>query len=153
MVSRSDPRRDPGERIRIDGRPAPWEPDVRTGIHLRLLPSPGGTTPEWEHRGGGSVFQGSEGDPAGWFAGSVALRGTPATPDPVASRIHGYTNSELVELARAAAFQAVEVAHPDLGRWARESGIPVDPHPFFEDGEGGRLLTARARHQEDRPAA
>ena len=84
------------------------------------------------------------------FTGSVALRGTAAAPEPVASRFHGYTDSELANLARAAGFQEVEVSHPDLGEAARGSGVPTDALAFLEGGEGGQLLTARARHGEGR---
>ncbi|HUZ79552.1 MAG TPA: methyltransferase domain-containing protein [Thermoplasmata archaeon] len=305
----------PADHLRIEWHPAPWEPELQTEIVLRFLPTAGGTTLEWEHRGWGSVFHGSEEEIAGWFAGSVvgtlvqasaprrlgdwltdrtarrpegpharsiyrdpiyhrpnfrailsvlgltakdrlievgcgggafleealrsgcraaaidhsptmvrlareinaeviaegrltvreseadslpfpsrayscavstgafaffehpervlreihrvldrdgrfvmftgsvALCGTTAAPEPVASRIHWYTDSELADLARAAGFQEVEVTHPDLGRWARESGVPTDALAFFEGGEGGQLLTARAGHEEGRTDA
>lgn len=87
------------------------------------------------------------------FTDSVALRGAAATPEPVASRIHGRTDSELADLARAAGFQEAEVSHPNRGESARGSGAPTDPLAFFEDGERGQLRTARARHEEGRAEA
>ncbi len=84
---------------------------------------------------------------------SVALRGAATTPEPVASGIHGCTESQLADLARAAGFPEVEVSHPNRGESARGSGAPTDALAFFEDGEGGQLRTARARHEEGRADA
>jgi hypothetical protein len=39
------------------------------------------------------------------------LRGTPAAPEPLASRGHFYTDAELADLARQAGLIDVEVAH------------------------------------------
>jgi SAM-dependent methyltransferase len=54
------------------------------------------------------------------YTTSPALRGTPAAPEPLASRGHFYSDDELAELARKAGLQDVEVA-----------------------GGGGQLLSAR----------
>ena len=87
------------------------------------------------------------------FTDSVGLRGAATTPEPVASGIHGCTESQLADLARAAGFPEVEVSHPNRGESARGSGAPTDALAFFEDGEGGQLRTARARHEEGRADA
>jgi len=82
------------------------------------------------------------------YTASAALRGTPANPEPIASRTHAYTDAELIEMARAAGFDDVHVTHPDLGRYAREAGVPPEALPLFEGGEGGQLLTARVREKD-----
>ncbi len=90
-------------------------------------------------------------DPLGrfvMFTGSSALRGTPANPEPIASRTRSYEDRELVAMARTAGFGDVQVTHPALGRYAREAGVPPEALPLFEGGEGGQLLTARAREEE-----
>ena len=56
------------------------------------------------------------------YTTSPALRGTPAAPEPLASRGHFYEDHELVELARQARLSEVAVVNDD----------------------GGQLLTARA---------
>jgi hypothetical protein len=56
------------------------------------------------------------------YTTSPALRGTPAAPEPLASRGHFYEDHELVELARQAGLSEVAVVNDD----------------------GGQLLTARA---------
>jgi ubiquinone/menaquinone biosynthesis C-methylase UbiE len=56
------------------------------------------------------------------YTTSPRLRGTPAAPEPLASRSHFYENAELVSLATKAAFRDVTVV----------------------DDKGGQLLTARA---------
>ena len=56
------------------------------------------------------------------YTTSPALRGTPAAPEPLASRGHFYEDRELVELARQAGLSEVAVVNDD----------------------GGQLLTARA---------
>jgi SAM-dependent methyltransferase len=56
------------------------------------------------------------------YTTSPALRGTPAAPEPLASRGHFYENEELAELARQAGLAAVAVV----------------------DDDGGQLLTGRA---------
>jgi ubiquinone/menaquinone biosynthesis C-methylase UbiE len=56
------------------------------------------------------------------YTTSPALRGTPAAPEPLASRGHFYDDDELTQLAREAGLAAVEVINED----------------------GGQLLTARA---------
>ncbi len=55
------------------------------------------------------------------YTTSPALRGTPAAPEPLASRGHFYTDQELAELGREAGLRDVEV-----------------------EGDGGQLMSARA---------
>jgi SAM-dependent methyltransferase len=78
------------------------------------------------------------------FTVSEAARGTPAAPEPMASRGRFYTDEELVRLARDAGFSMASVTHPDLARYARSAGLPEDLMPLFEEGqEFGQLLLAR----------
>ena len=54
--------------------------------------------------------------PAGRFVAlgsDPALRGTPATPEPIASYVHFYTDGELEALARTAGFSEVQVVRRD----------------------------------------
>ncbi len=75
------------------------------------------------------------------FAGSKELRGTPAAPEPMASRIHFYENDELVSMARKAGFSSARVERPDLSAFAREVGIPEEHLTLFA-GRGSQLLLA-----------
>jgi hypothetical protein len=60
--------------------------------------------------------------PARFFTTGLELRGTPAAPEPIASKGHFYTDEELAELARRAQLEDFIV----------------------RNDSGGQLLTARA---------
>jgi SAM-dependent methyltransferase len=77
------------------------------------------------------------------FAGTKELAGTPACPEPMASRIHFFEDEELVALATEAGFVSVEVTHPELLQFARESGIPEDSLDLFRGTAGSQLLLGR----------
>jgi SAM-dependent methyltransferase len=77
------------------------------------------------------------------FLGSKALRGTPAAPEPIASRLRWYEPEEVGALARRAGFSEVRVETPDLGAYARQAGVPPEALPLFEGGKGAILLRAR----------
>jgi len=77
------------------------------------------------------------------FTGSKELRGTPAVPEPVASRLFFYEDQELQELARKAGFVEAVMEHPDFEQFAREAGIPEDSLGLFKGTGGGQLLVAR----------
>jgi SAM-dependent methyltransferase len=77
------------------------------------------------------------------FTGSKELRGTPAAPEPIASRLHFYEDQELEELARKAGFAQAVVEHPDFEQFAREVGIPEEFLGLFKGSAGGQLLVAR----------
>ncbi len=70
------------------------------------------------------------------------LRGTPAAPEPMASRLRFYDERELEELGRSAGFQDVRVVRRELERFAREAGVPAEHMPLFR-GPGARFLLAR----------
>jgi ubiquinone/menaquinone biosynthesis C-methylase UbiE len=82
--------------------------------------------------GGRVVVQGS--DPE--------LRGTPAAPEPMASRLRFYDGEELESLARAAGLSDVRVVRRPMESLAREVGIPEEHIPLF--ASGGAFLLARS---------
>ena len=83
-------------------------------------------------RGGRIVLLGS--DPA-W-------RGTPAAPEPFASRLRFYTDEELARLGRDGGFEDARVERHDLEPYAREAGVPEEALPIFA-GAGAPFLLAR----------
>ena len=77
------------------------------------------------------------------FTGSKELRGTPAAPEPIASRLYFYEDHELEELARTAGFAEAHLEWPDYEPLAREAGIPEEALELFKGRGGGQLLLAR----------
>lgn len=77
------------------------------------------------------------------YTGTRALKGTPAAPEPLASRIHFYDVGELEHAARAAGLVDVRASEPDLEPFAREAGLTEDQVGFFRGAGGSLLLTAR----------
>jgi SAM-dependent methyltransferase len=77
------------------------------------------------------------------FTGTKALLGTPAAPEPIASRLHIYEDHELVELAQKAGFIEALLEYPDFEPLAREAGIPEEHLGLFKGRGGGQLLIAR----------
>ncbi|HEX8732729.1 MAG TPA: methyltransferase domain-containing protein [Ktedonobacterales bacterium] len=71
-----------------------------------------------------------------------AWRGTPAAPEPAASRLRFYTDDELRALAITAGFSDAQVERRDLEQHARESGVPEEHLPIFR-GAGTPFLYAR----------
>ncbi len=72
------------------------------------------------------------------------LRGTPAAPEPMASRLHFYTEQELEQLAVQAGFEQARVIRRDLELFARKVGIPEDAIALFS-GPGARFLIAHKK--------
>jgi ubiquinone/menaquinone biosynthesis C-methylase UbiE len=77
------------------------------------------------------------------FTGAKELRGTPAAPEPIASRLSFYEDEELEELARRAGFAEAKVERPDFEQAAREAGIPEEALELFRGKSGGQILVAR----------
>ena len=77
------------------------------------------------------------------FTGTKELRGTPAAPEPMASRLYFYEDHELVELVRKAGFGEAHLEWPDFEPLAREVGIPEEALELFKGRGGGQLLLAR----------
>jgi SAM-dependent methyltransferase len=73
------------------------------------------------------------------------MKGTPAAPEPIASRLMFYDTAELEALGRKAGFGDVKVVRRDMERYAREVGIPDYALPLFKAGKdgGARFLLAR----------
>jgi len=79
------------------------------------------------------------------FTVAEGAKGTPAAPEPMASRGHFYSDDELVRLARSAGFGEARVDHPDLEPHARAAGLPDDVVAMFKGGrELSQLLVARS---------
>jgi SAM-dependent methyltransferase len=79
------------------------------------------------------------------FTGTKVLRGTPAAPEPVASRAHVYEDEELADLAKQARFVDVKVDRPDFGHYARLAGLPEDTVAFFDSLPGGGQVLQASR--------
>lgn len=77
------------------------------------------------------------------FMDTAAARGTPAAPEPFASRGRFYEPNELLDLAREAGFSEIRVEEPNLGPFARAAGLPEETVKFFDGTGGGMLLLAR----------
>ena len=78
------------------------------------------------------------------FTVSAEAKGTPAAPEPMASRGHFHTDEELVEMAREAGFRLASVEHPALEPHARAAGLPDDVVALFSDTSSiDQLLLAR----------
>jgi SAM-dependent methyltransferase len=75
------------------------------------------------------------------------MKGTPAAPEPIASRLAFYDSAALEALGRAAGFEEVRVVRRDLEPFAREEGVPEFALPLFAAGTdgGARFLLARRR--------
>lgn len=76
------------------------------------------------------------------FTGSAELKGTPAAPEPAASRLHFYEDPELEEIARKAGFTDVRVERPGFRQYAIEAGVPEEALPLFS-GRAGQLMLLR----------
>jgi SAM-dependent methyltransferase len=72
------------------------------------------------------------------------LAGTPAAPEPMASRLRFEDDGGLEAIGRGAGFEDVHVLRRDLGPYAREAGVPEEHLPLFS-GLPSRFLVARKR--------
>ena len=71
------------------------------------------------------------------------MKGTPAAPEPMASRLRFYDDAALEEVGREVGFAEVVVVRRDLEPFARESGVPKEHVPLFRGAT--RFLLARRR--------
>jgi len=76
------------------------------------------------------------------YAGTKELRGTPAAPEPIASRLHFYEDDELLALAQGAGFGRSRIDHPDFEPYARSVGIPEESLPLFRSRNASQMLVA-----------
>ena len=78
------------------------------------------------------------------FTSTKELRGTPAAPEPMASRLRFYEDDELERMARSAGFEA-RVEHRSLFEFAKKAGIPRSDLPLFKGTGGSQLLVCHKR--------
>ena len=73
------------------------------------------------------------------------MKGTPAAPEPIASRLRFYDSAALEALGWKAGFGEVTVVRRDMEQYAREAGVPEYALPLFKAGKdgGARFLLAR----------
>lgn len=71
-----------------------------------------------------------------------ALRGTPAAPEPMASRLRFYEADELLELGRRAGFAGARVERRPVEQAAHNVGVPAE-HLVLFAGPGPEFLLAR----------
>jgi SAM-dependent methyltransferase len=79
------------------------------------------------------------------FTGSKQIQGTPAAPEPMASRGYFYDDGELEGLAMAAGFAGARVEHPSLFEYAKKSGVPKSDLGLFRGTTGGQLLVCHKK--------
>ena len=78
------------------------------------------------------------------FSGSKQLRGTPAAPEPMASRLHFYEADEIENMAQRAGFKEAKVKSVSLYEYAGKAGLTGrDLEMFRGPGTGSQLLIAR----------
>ena len=70
------------------------------------------------------------------------LRGTPAAPEPMASRLRFYSDDELRRLAEEAGFAGAEVVRRTLLPFAQQAGVPKEALGLFA-GPGAPFLLAQ----------
>lgn len=70
-----------------------------------------------------------------------ALRGTPAAPEPMASHLRFYSDSELEQLAEEAGFAGAKVVRRTLLPFAQQAGVPQESLALFA-GPGAPFLVA-----------
>jgi len=76
------------------------------------------------------------------YTSTKELRGTPAAPEPIASRLRFYEDHELEDLAREAGFNQVRVERPSLEGFARQANVPSEDIALFS-GRAGQILVAQ----------
>ena len=78
------------------------------------------------------------------FGSDPALRGTPAAPEPIASRLHFYNDEQFRQLAIDAGFAEASVVRRDLLPYAREAGVPEEHLPLFAKQPAPFLIARKA---------
>lgn len=74
------------------------------------------------------------------YVSSPDLKGTPASPEPFASRLRFYGYEEVLDLASQAGFDTRRLASPDFEYYSRKAGIPEEAMEMFKGKSGGVLL-------------
>lgn len=76
------------------------------------------------------------------FTNGKALRGTPAAPEPMASRLRFYEEAELESMVRRAGFARIGFEHPDFEALAKQTGVPEEAIPLCATPGTSQLLFA-----------
>ena len=76
------------------------------------------------------------------FTLTSEMKGTIAAPEPMASRLHFYTDKELTEMAEKAGFVKIRIERPNLESFAREAKLPEDVVVDFRGEAHDQLLLA-----------
>jgi SAM-dependent methyltransferase len=124
-----------GDATRLPFPDAAFTCAAMTGV-LGFLPDPVAALREMRRvlrEGGRAVILGA--DPE--------LRGTPAAPEPMASRLHFYEERDLERLAREAGFEDVRVERRSMYEHARDAGRIPPEHLALFQGAGPRFLILR----------
>ena len=74
------------------------------------------------------------------FTSTKELKGTPAAPEPIASRLKFYEDDELKQLALRSGFTRVRVERPSFIEYAKRSGVPEEALALFSGREGQLLI-------------
>lgn len=77
------------------------------------------------------------------YTGSKELRGTPAAPEPMASRLNFYEDDEIERIALLAGFTSAKVVHPSLFEYAKKAGVPASDLNLFKGDSSSQLLVAQ----------
>jgi SAM-dependent methyltransferase len=78
------------------------------------------------------------------YTGTKKMKGTPAAPEPAASRLHFYEDDELESIARRAGFSTIKVEHPSLFEYAKKAGVPREGIELFRGTESQLLIANKA---------
>jgi len=78
------------------------------------------------------------------YTGTKKLSGTPAAPEPIASRLMFYEDHELERLVTQAGFVNVRVEHPNFLEYAKRSGVPKEAVHLFSGREGQLLIAEKS---------
>ena len=70
------------------------------------------------------------------YTSTKELRGTPAAPEPIASRLRFYEDGELEDLAHEAGFNQARVKRPSLEGFARQANVPPEDFALFSGRAG-----------------
>jgi len=134
-----------GDAARLPFPDASFTCAAMTGV-LGFLPDPVAALREMRRvlrDGGRAVILGA--DPE--------MRGTPAAPEPMASRLHFYDETQLERIARAAGFEDVRVERRPMFEHARRAGRVAPEHLELFQGAGPRFLFLRKAAAAAHPAA